>query len=44
MLRVRKYLAHDYDGAFAAEQFQNIITVYYPLFEKLKKDSKKIYM
>ena len=35
MLRVRNQLAHDYDGTFAAEMFQNIIKVYYPLFEKL---------
>ena len=33
MLRVRNQLAHDYDGTFAKEQFQNIINVYYPLFE-----------
>lgn len=37
MLRVRNQLAHDYDGTFAAEVFQNIIKVYYPLFEKLKE-------
>ena len=35
MLRVRNQLAHDYDGTIAAEMFQKIIKVYYPLFEKL---------
>lgn len=43
MLRVRNQLAHDYDGTFAAEQFQNIINVYYPLFEDFKNTAKKYY-
>lgn len=43
MLRVRNQLAHDYDGTFAAEKFQDIIEVYYPLFEKLKENVGKYY-
>lgn len=43
MLRVRNRLAHDYDGSFAEEQFQNIVNVYYPLFEKMKKCVAKYY-
>lgn len=43
MLRVRNHLAHDYDGTYAAERFQDIIEIYYPLFEKLKKDTEKYY-
>lgn len=43
MLRVRNQLAHDYDGTLAEEQFQNIIRVYYPLFEKLKENVEKYY-
>lgn len=43
MLRVRNQLAHDYDGSFAAERFQDIIKVYYPLFEKLKEKIEKYY-
>ena len=43
MLRVRNHLAHDYDGSFAAERFQDIIKIYYPLFEKLKKNIEKYY-
>ena len=43
MLRVRNQLAHDYDGTFAAKKFQDIIKVYYPLFEKLKEDVEKYY-
>ena len=38
-----KNLAHDYDGNFAAEKFQDIIHVYYPLFEKLRDDAEKYY-
>ena len=37
MLRVRNQLAHDYDGTFAAERFQDIIEKYYPLFERFKE-------
>lgn len=44
MLRVRNQLAHDYDGTFAKEQFQNIITVYYSLFAKLKDRIEKYYV
>lgn len=43
MLRVRNQLAHDYDGSFAAERFQDIINVYYPLFENLKEKIEKYY-
>ncbi len=43
MLRVRNRLAHDYDGSFAEEQFENIIKVYYPLFEKMRKCVTKYY-
>lgn len=43
MLRARDQLAHDYDGTFAAEKFQDIIKQYYPLFEKLKKKAEKYY-
>ena len=43
MLRVRNQLAHDYDGTFAAEQFQDIIKVYCPLFEKFEGDVVKYY-
>ena len=41
MLRVRNQLAHDYDGTFAAEKFQDIIKVYYPLCEELRENIKK---
>ena len=44
MLRARNQLAHDYDGTFAAEKFQDIINVYYPLFEKLRDNVKKYYI
>lgn len=43
MLRVRNQLAHDYDGTFAAEKFQDIIQVYYPLFVRLKGNIEKYY-
>lgn len=43
MLKTRNHLAHDYDGTFAAEKFQDIIKVYYPLFVKLKDDVRKYY-
>lgn len=39
MLRTRNQLAHDYDGTFAEDKFQDIILVYYPLFEKIKESS-----
>jgi nucleotidyltransferase substrate binding protein (TIGR01987 family) len=44
MLRVRNQLAHDYDGTFADKQFQNIITVYYLLFIKLREHVEKYYL
>ena len=44
MLRVRNQLAHDYDGTFATEKFQDIITVYYPMFEKFRERAKKYYV
>ena len=43
MLLVRNQLAHDYDGSFASEKFQDIINVYYPLFEKMRKHAEKYY-
>lgn len=43
MLRVRNQLAHDYDGTFAAERFQDIIQVYYPLFKQFKRNAEKYY-
>lgn len=43
MLRSRNQLAHDYDGSFAKEKFQDIIKIYYPLFEKFKDKVKKYY-
>ena len=36
MLKTRNQLAHDYDGTFAEQKFEDIIHIYYPLFEKLK--------
>ena len=43
MLRVRNQLAHDYDGSFATETFQDIIAVYLPLFEQLRERVKEYY-
>lgn len=43
MLRSRNQLAHDYDGTFAAEKFQDIIIVYYPLFERFKEKASGYY-
>ena len=43
MLRVRNQLAHDYDGTFAEEKFQDIIHIYCMLFEKLKDNVAKYY-
>lgn len=43
MLRVRNQLAHDYDGTFAEEKFQDIIHIYCMLFEKLKNNVAKYY-
>lgn len=36
-------LAHDYDGTFAAEKFQDIIKIYYPLFEEFRDLAQKYY-
>ena len=43
MLRVRNQMAHDYDGTFAEEKFQDIIHIYCMLFEKLKDNVAKYY-
>ena len=43
MLKSRNFLAHDYDGSFAAEKFQEIIKTYIPLFEKFRDKVKKYY-
>ena len=43
MLRVRNQLAHDYDGTFAEEKFQDIIHINCMLFEKLKDNVAKYY-
>ena len=43
MLRVRNQMAHDYDGTFAEEKFQDIIHIYCMLFEKLKDSVAKYY-
>ena len=43
MLRCRNQLAHDYDGSFAMEKFDDIIKIYYPLFQKLKDRIAKYY-
>lgn len=43
MLRARNQLAHDYDGTFAKEKFEDIIKVYYPLFEQLKENVRKYF-
>ena len=43
MLKSRNHLSHDYDGTFATEKFQDIINIYYPLFEKFKNDVAKYY-
>ena len=44
MLKSRNQLAHDYDGTFAAEKFQDIIMVYYPLFERFKEKAAGYYI
>lgn len=43
MLKVRNQLAHDYDGTFAAEKFQDIVKIYYPLFEEFRDLAQKYY-
>lgn len=44
MLKTRNQLAHDYDGTFAVKKFHDIISVYYPLFLKLKESVGKYYI
>ena len=41
MLKTRNQLAHDYDGTFAMQKFEDIIHVYYPLFEQFREVAKK---
>lgn len=43
MLKIRNQLAHDYDGTFAAGKFEDIIKVYFTLFEKFRDTVKKYY-
>ena len=43
MLRVRNQLAHDYDGSFAIEKFDDIVKNYYPLFEKFRDRAAEFY-
>ena len=43
ILKTRNQLAHDYDGTLAAEKFQDIIQIYYPLFEQMKQRAAKYY-
>lgn len=43
ILRVRNQLTHDYDGTVAAEKFQDIIKIYYPLFQQLKETIAQYY-
>lgn len=43
MLRVRNQLAYDYDGSFAVEKFNDIINVYFPLFEQFRDHAIKYY-
>lgn len=44
MLKSRNQLAHDYDGTFAKEKFQDIINIYLSLFEKMKDKVEKYYI
>ena len=43
MLRVRNQLAHDYDGSFAMERFEDIVNIYYPLFESFRNKAAGYY-
>lgn len=43
IMKVRNQLAHDYDGTFATQKFQDIINVYYSLFKKFRDDAEKYY-
>lgn len=43
MLRARNQLAHDYDGSYATEIFELIISVFYDCFEKFKEHVSKYY-
>ena len=44
MLKSCNFLANDYDGSFAEEEFHEIVNVYIPLFEKLEEKVKKYYI
>lgn len=43
MLKTRNQLAHDYDGEFAVEVYQNIIDSYIPLLEKFRVTAEQYY-
>lgn len=43
MLRTRNQLAHDYDGSFAMEKFEDIVNIYYPILERMRDHVKKYY-
>lgn len=43
MLKTRNQLAYDYDGILASEKFQDIVTIYYPLFERFKEKALGYY-
>lgn len=43
MLRARNQLAHDYDGSYATEIFELIISVFYDCFEKFKEHVSEYY-
>ncbi len=43
MLNCRNQLAHDYDGSYAREVFQTIVTIYYDLFTKFKSKCSDYY-
>lgn len=44
MLRVRNYLAHDYDGELAKKYFMRIISVYYKTMMELKEQIYTYYV
>lgn len=44
MLRARNQLAQDYDGSYAMEKFNDIVNIYYPLFEELKNKASEYYV
>lgn len=41
--KARNQLAHDYDGSYAMEKFNDIVNIYYPLFEELKNKTSEYY-